>query len=74
MKTRFTALLNVLALFCALGFAAAHAQVPKTINYQGYLTTPSGVVVNGNVTMTLKLYDAATAGNELYAETHSSVT
>jgi hypothetical protein len=74
MKTRFTALLNVLALFCALGFVAAHAQIPRTINYQGYLTTPSGSAVNGNVTMTLKLYDAATAGNELYTETHSSVT
>ncbi len=74
MKSRFTALLNVFALFCALSVAAVHAQVPKTINYQGYLTTPSGVAVNGNVAMTLKLYDAVVAGNELYAETHPSVT
>ena len=49
MKTRFTALLNVFALFCALGFASAHAQVPKTINYQGYLTTPSGAAVNNTL-------------------------
>ncbi|HPV25359.1 MAG TPA: hypothetical protein PLJ65_14385, partial [Casimicrobium sp.] len=74
MKTRFTALLNVFALVCALGVAVAHAQIPQTINYQGYLTTPSGAAVNGNVAMTLKLYDAVVAGNELYAETHPSVT
>lgn len=74
MKTRFAALLNVFALFCALGFASADAQVPKTINYQGYLTTPSGAAVNGNVAMTLKLYDAVNAVTELYAETHPSVT
>ena len=70
MKTRFTALLNVFALFCALGFAAAHAQVPKTINYQGYLTTPSGAAVNNaNLTMVFKLYDAATGGTVLHTET-----
>jgi len=74
MKTRFTALFNVFALVCTLGFATANAQIPQTINYQGYLTTPSGAAVNGNVAMTLKLYDAVVAGNELYAETHPSVT
>jgi len=71
MKTRFTALLNVFALFCALGFASAHAQVPKTINYQGYLTTPSGAAVNGNVVMRVKLYDAVTGGTALHDETQS---
>ncbi|MEQ1594901.1 MAG: tail fiber domain-containing protein [Casimicrobium sp.] len=71
MKTRFTALLNVFALFCALGFASVHAQVPKTINYQGYLTTPSGAAVNSNVMMRLKLYDAVTGGTALHDETQS---
>ena len=71
MKSRFTALINVFALFCALGFASAHAQVPKTINYQGYLTTPSGAAVNSNVMMRLKLYDAVTGGTALHDETQS---
>lgn len=71
MKSRFTALLNVFALFCALSVAAVHAQVPKTINYQGYLTTPSGAAVNSNVVMRLKLYDAVTGGTALHDETQS---
>jgi len=71
MKTRFTALLNVFALVCALGFASAHAQVPKTINYQGYLTTPSGAAVNGNVQMVFKIYDVATGGSALHTETQT---
>lgn len=74
MKTRSTALLRILALFFAFWFAAAHAQIPRKINYQGYLTTPSGAAVNGTVAMTLRLYDLETAGNLLFTETHPSVT
>lgn len=71
MKTRFTALLYVLALFSALWLTAAQAQIPKIINYQGYLTTPSGAAMNGSRTMTLRIYDAATVGTLLYAEIHT---
>lgn len=74
MKTRFTALLNVFALFCAFGVAVAHAQIPRTINYQGYLTDTNGAAVNGNVGMVFKLYDALTGGNEVYGAFFPSVT
>lgn len=51
------------------------AQVPRTMNYQGSLNQAAdGNPVNGSVSMTFKLYDALTGGNELWSETHSAVT
>jgi hypothetical protein len=70
MRPRFTTLLSIVALLCALISSISHAQIPKTINYQGYLTTPSGAAVNNsNLQMVFKLYNAATGGTELHAET-----
>ena len=48
-------------LFCALALAVSlslvpvsgFAQVPKIINYQGYLTDPSGNAVKGSKTVTV---------------------
>ncbi len=69
MKPRFTTLLSTIALVCALISSISHAQVPRTINYQGYLTTPSGAAVSGNnVQMVFRLYDAATGGTLLHSE------
>lgn len=70
MKPRFTTLLSLIALLCALISGVTHAQIPRTINYQGYLTTPSGAAVtNANLQMVFKLYDAATGGTVLHTET-----
>jgi len=51
----------------------ATAAVPSTINYQGRLTNASGVPQSGSKAMSLKIYDAATSGTLLYAETVGSV-
>ena len=51
----------------------ATAAVPSTINYQGRLTNASGVPQSGSKAMSLKIYDAATSGTLLYAETLGSV-
>ena len=50
----------------------AHA-VPTAINYQGRLTDGDGNPASGSKLFSLSLYDAATAGNELYAETIGSI-
>jgi hypothetical protein len=51
----------------------APAAVPSAINYQGRLTNASGVPQTGSKAMSLKIYDAATSGTLLYAETLGSV-
>ena len=59
----------ILLLAAALCCGSGHAAVPHQINYQGYLTTAGGAPVNASVTMTLNLYNVATAGATLYTET-----
>ena len=62
-----------LALLAAVA-QFAPAAVPSTINYQGRLTNAAGVPQSGGKAMSLKIYDAATSGTLLYAETLGSVT
>ena len=47
---------------------------PAEINYQGRLADGNGDAVTGNVSMSLKLFDAATGGNEIYSENIGTVT
>src|SRR6478609_3101370 len=52
-------------------------QVPKTINFQGYLTDPSGTAIDApspGLSMTFSLWDATpTGGNKLWEETWNGV-
>ena len=57
-----------------LAASVSFAGVPSEINYQGRLTDANGDPVTGEVTMSLKMFDAATAGNELYSEEIGTVT
>lgn len=62
--------------FCAclaLASALCEAVIPQTINYQGNLTTAAGTPVSGPVMMTFRIYNAATGGSAIYAETQPSV-
>jgi hypothetical protein len=54
----------------ALAAATAMAQVPRTINYQGRVSDAAGPL-NGDHTMTLKIYDAESGGNLLHTETQN---
>jgi hypothetical protein len=47
--------------------------VPSEINYQGVLTDSQGNLVNGNQTMSLKIYDSSTGGTLLYSENLGTV-
>ncbi len=61
-------LLWVLVLLAPL---TAPAAVPQTINYQGYITDPSGSAVSGTGDVTFSIYDVATSGTALWSETQS---
>jgi hypothetical protein len=45
--------------------------VPQLINYQGELSNTSGTPVNGDVSITFTIYNAATAGDVLWSETQT---
>lgn len=63
----------VLLLTVALSWGIAHAQVPKTINYQGFLTNAVGTPVTSPsaVTMTFSLFATLTGGAPLWSESQS---
>lgn len=69
-KIIFTPIALLFFLFCAFRFGA-DAAVPHLINYQGRLTDTSGAPLNGSYNLTFRIYDAETAGNLLWEETHS---
>lgn len=54
-----------------LDCSSALAAVPKTINYQGYLTNAKGEPVNGSVEMLFALYNVQTSGTALWSETQT---
>jgi hypothetical protein len=52
----------------------AYAEIPHLINYQGRLTDKEGKpVTDGTYQVIFRIFDAATAGNLLWEETHASV-
>lgn len=63
----------LLALFMVhSAWFIAGAAVPRLINYQGRLTDSAGVPLNGTYNITFRIYDAESAGNLLWSETHSA--
>jgi hypothetical protein len=48
--------------------------VPTILNYQGYLTDTLDVPIDDSLDMTFKIFDAASAGNELWSETQTDVS
>ncbi|MBL8513561.1 MAG: hypothetical protein JNJ55_06185, partial [Betaproteobacteria bacterium] len=56
---------------CAVPAAQAQSQVPRTLSYQGTLSTSAAVPVNGAQTIVFSLYNAASGGTTLWTETQS---
>ena len=54
--------------------ATSLSAVPNDINYQGRLTDANGDAVTGDVTISVKMYDAQSGGNEIYSEDIGTVT
>lgn len=71
MKSRIVPILAIVAFLCC---GITQAQVPRKLNYQGYLTTPTGAPVNTPQTLVARIYDASSGGNLLFTETHNPVT
>ena len=62
----------LLLLAAAVLPATGEAQIPRKINYQGYLTTVNGAPLNNAaLPVVVKLYDAASGGNLLFTETQN---
>jgi hypothetical protein len=57
-----------------LALATSLSAVPSDINYQGRLSDANGDAVTGDVTMSVKMYDAQSGGNEIYSEDIGTVT
>ncbi|MCA9726271.1 MAG: hypothetical protein R3E12_13405 [Candidatus Eisenbacteria bacterium] len=73
--TRRTTLALAAVLLAAVSLAGnVHAETPHLMNYQGFLRNDDGTPVNGTVDfMEFKIYDAATGGNELWAEAYLNI-
>ncbi len=67
-RSTLIGLLLPLAAMCLLAISA-HAQVPRTISYQGVLTN-NGAAASGEHLITVALYDSPTSGTPLYQESH----
>lgn len=64
----FHALMLVLLLGPGLQ-SGTHAASPVDLNYQGYLTDPSGAPENGSVNVTFALYNVSSGGVPLWSDT-----
>jgi hypothetical protein len=68
-------ILTIVAAAALVSWAAAAADPPATIGYQGRLQDKtSGQPVNAVVTMTFSIYGVASGGTVLWTETQSGVT
>ena len=47
--------------------------IPRTIAYQGKVTTDGGVAINDSLPILFELYESATGGSALWGEAHPSV-
>ncbi len=64
-----SSLSSMIAILLLCWCGLIHAQIPRTLNYQGYLTNPSGAAINNpSQLITVRIYDAPTAGNLLFTE------
>ena len=60
---------RLLIVMLTVPFAVAHAAVPDGLQYQGYLTDPSGQAVNADTSITFSVYAVDTGGSPLWFET-----
>src|SRR3989338_8452163 len=64
----------VLIAYClVLTSSSLYAEVPHLIRYQGQAADNQGVPLEGPYSLTFRLYDAQTAGNELWKEVQTNV-
>lgn len=64
----------ILVMLLVLCAATVFGAVPSVVNYQGFLTAPSGTPLDTVVSITFKLYDTESGGTQLWTETQPSCT
>jgi trimeric autotransporter adhesin len=64
----------VISAFQHFSLSAFLFAQPQQMNYQGFLTDVDGSPLDTVVSMTFKMYDAATSGTQLWTETQPSCT
>jgi hypothetical protein len=71
-QINMTKLVFLIMLGLLLTSLSAYSQMPKTINYQGFLAhTNNNPVPDSNYNITFKLYNVATGGTALWMETQA---
>jgi hypothetical protein len=76
IATLLGAFLAVAALMGAgrlLASTLAVAPAPTIVNYQGFLTDSGGNPISGTATLQFSIWDASSAGNQVWNETHNNV-
>ncbi len=63
----------ILMLLFVFGAGVGHAAIPRLINYQGRVTDTQGTPLTGSYSVTFRIYDAESAGNLLWEETHAGL-
>jgi len=66
-------LVLILVMISANSVLGQENFVPTMINYQGFLTDPSGTALNNPQDITFWLYDTSSGGLALWTETHNAV-
>ncbi len=68
---RMKCITALIAVF--INFNLATAEIPKTINFQGFLTDDQKIPIEGIVSITFSIYDSPIGTLSLWTETHPSV-
>jgi len=66
MRTKTSRFIVITTFFVC---ASVFAQVPRTMNYQGKLTNPSGIAVSGDYNIDFRIYPAETGGSYSWHQT-----
>jgi len=64
---------NILIIISILA-VVVFADIPRTINYQGKITDPGGVAIDGATNVEFRLFDVASGGAALWSESHTGVS
>ena len=61
----FRLVATVLSIFWC---GATFSEIPRQLNYQGFLTSADGSPISGSLPMVFRLYDSSSGASALFAE------
>ena len=60
-----------LVIFCFGVMPLSHAEIPRIINHEGYLTDPSGSAITSSLSAIFSLYNSSIGGTPRHSEQSS---